>query len=139
MIRLTLGRMFEATVRDRSNELVLEKEVAEAGRVDADVAALLVAGGVICSQALCCARGAVGGYLGGLDLLVGVVDEIFLVRHDGSKVGSASKPVKAGKHESDLMASRGVVRMPVEARSCGRGGAQRGEVLYEECRDSVTG
>jgi hypothetical protein len=75
--------MFEATVRDRSNELVLEKEVAETGRVDADVAALLVASSVICSQALCCARGAVGGCLGGLDLLVGVVDEIFLVRHDG--------------------------------------------------------
>jgi ribonuclease P protein subunit RPR2 len=54
-------------------------------------------------------------------------------------VGGARKPAKARRDESDLVASRGVARMPIEARGCWRGGTQRGEVLYEECRDSVAG
>jgi hypothetical protein len=88
MIRLTLGRMFEATVRDCSHELVLEQEVAETGRVDADVAALLVACSVTGGKATLCGGGiAVGGRLGGLDLLVGVVDQVLLVRHDELDVG----------------------------------------------------
>lgn len=83
MIRLTLGRMFEATIRDRSHELVLQKEVAETGRVNADIAALLVASGVTSSEAtLSCGSVAVGGRLGRLNLLVGVVDEVLFVRHD---------------------------------------------------------
>jgi hypothetical protein len=80
--------MFEATVRDCSYELVLEQEVAETGRVDADVAALLVACSVTGGDAAfvrSCA--AVGRRISGLDLLVGVVDEVFLVRHDGLFVG----------------------------------------------------
>jgi hypothetical protein len=89
MIRLTLGRMFEATVRNRSHELVLEQKVAETGRVDADVAALLVASSITSGKtALCRSRTTVGGRLGGLDLLVGVVNEILLVRHGGLCVGS---------------------------------------------------
>ena len=84
MIRLTLGRMFEATVRNRSHKLVLEQKVAETGRVNADVAALLVASSVAGGEtALCCSCATVGRRLGGLDLLVGVVDEVLLVRHDG--------------------------------------------------------
>jgi hypothetical protein len=83
MIRLTLGRMFEATVRNRSHELVLKKEVTEAGGVNANVAPLLVASRLAgCEAALSCGSSAVGGRLGGLDLLVGVVDEVLLVRHD---------------------------------------------------------
>ena len=39
MIRLTLGRMFEATVRNRSHKLVLQEKVTEAGRMNADIAA----------------------------------------------------------------------------------------------------
>ena len=87
MIRLTLGRMFEATVRDCSNEFVLEQEVAETGRMDANVTALLVGACIIRGKAaLCSAGGAVGGRLGGLDFLVGVVDEVFFVRHDENKM-----------------------------------------------------
>jgi len=74
--------MFEATVRDSPDELVLEKEVAETGGVDADIAALLVACRIGRSQAAFRrARVAVGGGLSGLNLLVRVVDEILLVRH----------------------------------------------------------
>jgi hypothetical protein len=76
--------MFEATVRDRSNELVLEKEVAETGRVDADIAALLVASRVVCGETTGGGRGAaVGGRLILGKLLVGVVDQVLLVRHGG--------------------------------------------------------
>ena len=75
--------MLETAVGDGSNELVLEQEVAESGGMNADVAALLVAGRVRRSEA---ALGrscvAVGGHLG-LDLLVGVVDEVLFVRHGG--------------------------------------------------------
>lgn len=80
-IKLTLGRMFEATVRNRSNELVLEKEVAETGRVNANVAALFVAT-ITGSKAALGSSPAVCGHFG-RNLLVGVVDEILLVRHDG--------------------------------------------------------
>src|SRR5690242_523513 len=83
IIRLTLRRMFEATVRNCSHELVLEKEVAETGRVNADVAALLVASGLAsCETAFSCGGVAVGGRLRWLDLLIRVIDEILLVRHD---------------------------------------------------------
>jgi len=74
--------MFEATIRDRSDELIFEQEIAETGGVNADVAALLVAcsitGGEVALVRSCAAG---RGYLGRLNLLVGVVDEIFLVRH----------------------------------------------------------
>lgn len=89
MIRLTLGRMFEATVGNCSYELVLEQEVAETGRMDADIAALLVASSITSGEtALGRSRTAVSGRLGGLNLLVGVVNEILLVRHDGLCVGN---------------------------------------------------
>ncbi len=89
MIRLTLGRMFEATVRDCSHELVLEQKVAKSGRVNADVAALLVACSITSGQtALGCSCSAVGRSFRGLDLFIVVIDEIFLVRHDESGVES---------------------------------------------------
>ena len=89
MIRLTLGRMFEATVGNCSYELVLKQKVAETGRMDADIAALLVASSITSGETtLSRSRIAVSGRLGGLDLLVGVVDEVLLVRHDGLCIGN---------------------------------------------------
>jgi hypothetical protein len=74
--------MFKSAVGDGPDELVLQQKVAETGGVNADVAALLFAGRVGRSEAaLCCV--AVGRHLRGLDLLIGVIDEIFLVRHGG--------------------------------------------------------
>jgi hypothetical protein len=82
--------MFEAAVRDSAHKLVLQQEVAETGGVDADVAALFVASSVAGGEAaLSRSRAAVGGRLGGLDLLVGVVNEVFLVRHGECSVGSS--------------------------------------------------
>lgn len=90
--------MFEAAVRDRSNELVLKKEIAETGRVDANVAALLVGACLIsCEAALCRARSAVGGRLGGLDLLVGVVDKVLLVRHGGISTAYSGVNCRSGR------------------------------------------
>jgi hypothetical protein len=79
-IRLTLGRMLESAVGNGPDKLVLQQEVAETGRMDADVAALLLAGRVGGSEAaLCRSCTAVRRRLRRLDLLIGVVDEIFLV------------------------------------------------------------
>ena len=108
--------MFEATVRNRSHELVLEQEVAETCRMDADVAALLVAGSVASGEAaLCCSRATVGGRLGGLDLLVGVVDEILLVRHVGLCVGSkgtCSVKLVVARVASKAAKQSGVAKVP---------------------------
>lgn len=73
--------MFETAVGNSAKELGLEQEVAETGRVNTDVAALLV--DIVAGSEL--ALLAVGGSSGGLvaaDLLIGVVDEILLVGHD---------------------------------------------------------
>jgi hypothetical protein len=60
--------------------------------VDADITAFLFAGRIGRSQAtFACSCVAVGGRLRGLDLLVGVVDEILFVRHvdlDGGNEGA---------------------------------------------------
>jgi hypothetical protein len=80
--------MFEAAIRYSSYKLVLEQEVAETGGVNTDVAALLVASSVAGGEAaLSRCRAAVGGRLGGLDLLVGVVDEVLFVRHGELCIG----------------------------------------------------
>lgn len=73
--------MLETAVADGAEELRLEHEVAEAGGVDADIAALLVDGAARGELGLLAVGG--GGGLRRLDLLVGVVDEILLVRHGG--------------------------------------------------------
>lgn len=74
--------MFETAVGNRTKKLGLQKEIAETSRVNADVAALLVdaAGG---GKLALLAVGGGGGALVGVDLLIGVVDKIVLVRHDG--------------------------------------------------------
>lgn len=76
--------MLETAVADRAEKLGLQEEIAETGRVNTDIAALLVdvaAGGEL---ALLAVGG--GGGLVSVDLLIGVVDEIFLGRHDGGVV-----------------------------------------------------
>lgn len=73
--------MLKTTVGDGANELWLQQEVAETGGVDADIGALLL--GVVASSGLSpLAVGRRGGLLG-LELLVGVVDEILFSRHVG--------------------------------------------------------
>jgi hypothetical protein len=72
--------MLETAVGDGAKQLSLQEEIAETGRMDTDVAALLV--DIVTGGEL--ALLAVGGSRGGLvatDLLVGVINEIFLVRH----------------------------------------------------------
>jgi len=83
--------MLETAVRDGAKKLGLQKKVAETSRVNTDVGTLgrssdceisflllSVCGGTIC------ASGDSG--LLGLDLLVGVVDQILLSRHFGIEV-----------------------------------------------------
>lgn len=85
--------MLETAIGDGAKQLSLQEEVAETGRVNTDVAALLVdivAGGEL-------ALLAVGGSSGGLvaaDLLVGVIDEILLVRHGDYASQAAKLPVR---------------------------------------------
>lgn len=80
--RLTLRRMFETAVGNGTQKLRLEQEIAETGRVNADIGALLVdivaSGGSIGLLAVGRGRGLVGR-----ELLIGVVDEILLGRHVG--------------------------------------------------------
>lgn len=82
--------MFETAIGDGSKKLWLQEEVAETSCVDADITALLV---WVASRYRQIARLGLsirgstsgwGGGLGGLKLLVGVVDEILLSRHVGS-------------------------------------------------------
>jgi len=89
-VRLTLRWMFEAAVGDGAQKLSFEEEVAETGGVDSDVAALLVgatAGDgqitLLVGSTVSCGRGSGGGGgRGGLELLIGVIDQVFLMRHD---------------------------------------------------------
>lgn len=91
MIRLTLRWMFEAAVGNGAQKFTLQQEITEAGGVDTDVAALLVGAATGDSQvtflvgiAICGSRRSSSSRgCCGLQLLVGVVDEIFFVRHDG--------------------------------------------------------
>lgn len=83
--------MFEAAVSDGAQEFVLQQEVAETGGVNADIAALLVGAAAGHGQVALLLRVTVGsggssssrGGRGGTQLLIGVVDEIFFVRHGG--------------------------------------------------------
>lgn len=89
--------MLETAVGDGPKKLRLQEEVAKAGGVDADIATLLVgtAAGdgqvaLLSGIAIGGGRGGGGGgsSIGGGQLLVGVVDEIFFVRHvDGMEGG----------------------------------------------------
>lgn len=82
--------MLETTVADSTEELRLQQEVAEAGRVNTNITALLVDIGRG-SEFAFLAVGAGGGGLVGANFLIRVVDEILLVRHaDGFVVGGES-------------------------------------------------
>ena len=84
--------MFETAVRNGARELLLQKEIPETSGVNADIAALLVGAGDVKVALLLFTIGGSTGRAGrdgfGLvKLLVGVVDEVLLVRHDDG-VGS---------------------------------------------------
>lgn len=92
-VRLTLRWMFEAAVGDGAQKLSFEEEVTETGGVNSDVTALLVGAAAGDSQITllvgvavgCSGGGSGGGGRGGLELLVGVIDQVFLVRHDSGR------------------------------------------------------
>lgn len=76
--------MFETAISNGAQKLGLQQEITESSGVNADVAALLVdgaAGG--CLSLLSVGSGSGGGLVGGANLLIGVVNEILLVRHVG--------------------------------------------------------
>lgn len=76
--------MFETAISNGTQKLGLQQEIAESSGVNADVAALLVdgaAGG--CLSLLSVGSGSGGGLVGGANLLIGVVNEVLLVRHVG--------------------------------------------------------
>lgn len=81
--------MFEAAVGDGAQKFTLQQEVAETGRVNTDIAALLVGTAAGYSQVALLVgiairggrRSSGGRCCGGLKLLIRVVDKIFLVRH----------------------------------------------------------
>lgn len=81
LVRLTLRRMFETAIGDGAKKRRLQQKVAEAGRVNSDVGALLV--DILASRRdlalLSIGRGS--GLI--VELVVGVIDEIFLGRHFG--------------------------------------------------------
>lgn len=77
--------MFETAVRDGSDQFRLEQEVVEARRVDGGIRSLRLdltgRGGLLAVGGDCASVGIIV-----LDFIVGVVDEIFFVRHDGGCV-----------------------------------------------------
>lgn len=91
VVRLTLRWMFETAIGNGTKQLGLEQEIAETSRVDTDVTTLLIRTTTRdCQVAFLGGSGAIagfsrsgsdGGWLCGLELLVGVVDEIFFGGH----------------------------------------------------------
>lgn len=85
--------MLETAICDGLEKLRLQEKVAETGRVNTDITALALVGassrdGQIALLSLAvrgssCAGSACSA-VGGLELLVGVIDEVFLARHGGS-------------------------------------------------------
>ena len=81
--------MFETAVGDGSKKLWLQKEVPKSGGVDAHVASFLVGISSRNSQIAFSSStpisswGSGGRCVIGLEFLVGIVDEVFFVRHDG--------------------------------------------------------
>ena len=81
--------MFEAAIGDSPEELRFQQEVSEPSRMDTDIAAFFLVriaarhGEVaLFGCAICRCRRSCGPSVGGLEFLVGVVDEIFFGRHD---------------------------------------------------------
>ena len=80
--------MLEAAVGNGAKEFTLQQEITETSRMDTDIATLLVGAArdgqitLLGGIAIGVSGGGSGrGRRGGLKLLVGVIDEIFLVRH----------------------------------------------------------
>lgn len=88
-VRLTLRWMFETAVGNGAQKLSLEQEITETGRVDTNVAALLVGAASGHGEITLFVGVAVGGSSGGsggwrsrgLQLLIRVIDQIFFVGH----------------------------------------------------------
>jgi hypothetical protein len=72
--------MLEPAVTDGSKKLGLQEKVAEAGRVDPNITALLVDIWTGASVAFLAVGGGGGRFLG-FEFVLGVVDKIFLIRH----------------------------------------------------------
>jgi len=80
--------MFETAIGDGSKKLWLQEEIAETGRMNTDITALLVwvaaRYGQVALLGLSISCGSSSWRRGlGLKLLVGVIDEIFFGRHGG--------------------------------------------------------
>lgn len=81
--------MLEAAVRDSLEKLWFQKKVAEAGGVDADITALgLFAISSVALLGIAIGGSGTGGALSWLELLVGVIDEVFLA---GGHVGGNAR------------------------------------------------
>lgn len=108
--------MFETTIGDGTQEFTLEQEIAETSRVNSDVAALLVGttrdGQITLLFFIAIGvsgRGSRGRRGRRLKLLVGVIDQILLVRHFG-ELGEMEKlvGVRVGCSASFLLSSKKV-------------------------------
>ena len=85
--------MFETAVGDGPQEFILEKEISKARRMYADIAAFALLSALatngqvaLLSYAIACSGRSGGWDFGCVELLVGVVDEVFFSRHvDGSR------------------------------------------------------
>ena len=85
--------MLETAVHDGLHDLGLEKQVAEGAGVDADVRAVTAGGAcssnirvAVLGRAVSGRRVGRGGAIGGLDLLVRIVDEVFFAGRHGDGV-----------------------------------------------------
>lgn len=100
-LRLTLRRMFETAVGDSTKKLGLQQEIPKTRGVYADITSLrfvcVVSGDCQVAFLLFTVRSstrrACSGRICGLELLVGVIDEILFVGHFGGVEGRKSRPV----------------------------------------------
>lgn len=88
--------MLETAIGDGAKKFGLQQEVAETSRVDADIGALLGVDSLAGGHSLgLLAVGGSGGLI--VELVVGVVDEIFLGGHvGGCVVGGGGEGVSGG-------------------------------------------
>lgn len=102
--------MLETAVRDSLEKLRFQEEVAEAGGVNTNIAALCFlacCGGRIALLRIAIGGSSAGGALSRLQLLVGIIDEIFLAgRHDGRCVEVSLWDGEFGAREAVACSSR---------------------------------
>lgn len=125
-LKLTIRGMLETAVGDCFEEFWLEQEISETGRVHSNVATLFVGGGGS-SQTIgfggtigCCSISSSG--ICSLELLVGVIDEIFFVRHfDKACSGMSLNVLGCVRWESRREGRLGAAKVgfEVEARTVG--------------------